>query len=80
MYKTKKIKFKLNFKTKKDIYHTINIEKIMISSKQILFENYKINNKKVFDKNNIKENLSKYNYCDSSITYNKILNKYYLNL
>ncbi len=80
MYKTKKRKFKLNFKTKKDIYYTINIEKQMISSKHILFEKYKINNKKVFTENNIKENLSKYNYCDSSITYNKILNKYYLNL
>jgi putative transposase len=52
----------------------------MISSKQILFKNYKIDNKKVFTENNIKEDLSKYNYCDSSITYNKILNKYYLNL
>ena len=80
MYKTKKRKFKLDFKTKKDIYQTINIEKQMISSKQILFPNYKIDNKKVFTQNNINENLSKYNYCDSSITYNKILNKYYLNL
>lgn len=80
MYKTKKRKFKLNFKTKKEIYYTMNIEKQMISTKQILFPNYKIDNKKIFSENNIKEDLSKYNYCDSSITYNKILNKYYLNL
>ncbi len=79
-YKLKKREFNLNFKTKKDIQHTINIEKIMISTKQILFENYKIDNKKVFTENNIREDLSKYNYCDSSITYNKILNKYFLNL
>jgi putative transposase len=80
VYNKKKRVFKLKFKTKKDVFNTINIEKQMISSKQILFANYKINGKKVFTHNNINDNLDKYDYGDSSISYNRILNRYYLNL
>lgn len=72
--------FNLKFKLRKDIIQTMNIESVMISKKQVLFTNYKIDNKKVFTENNIKVNLNKYNYGDSSISYNRILNRFYLNL
>ena len=74
--------FKLKFKTKKELYQTMNIEKTSISTKNnTIFSGMKVDNKYIFKNGiNLKENISKYNYKDSSISYDKILSKFYLNL
>jgi len=79
--KTGKI-FKLKFKTKKELYQTINIEKSSMSIiNNTIFSGMKINNKYIFKNGiNLKENISKYNFKDSSISYDKTLSKFYLNL
>jgi IS605 OrfB family transposase len=79
-YKKYHIKFCLKFKTKKDKYQTMNIEKTMISNnRKSIFPKLKYENECVFK--NIKFSEKLYNdICDSSITCNIKLNKYYLNM
>jgi len=73
--------FTMKFKTKKDIYHTINIEKQTISKSNTIFSGMKIDNKYIFKKGiRLKENISKYNYGDSNISCDIKSNKYFLNL
>ncbi len=73
--------FILKYKTKKNIRQTINIEKCMISdANNTIFHKYKFNNKYVFQSMSMKEKVNKYDYGDSSITYNTILKKFTLNL
>lgn len=105
-YKKDKKPFKLKFKTKKDKYQTLNIEKCMfklfnernikknkkkknneVKNKHknmiVLFPGIKIKqNKKTESVFNIRvrENFSKLDICDSSITCNKRTNEYFLNL
>jgi IS605 OrfB family transposase len=79
-------KFTLGLKTKKDKYHTMNIEKTMIKSESnSLFSNLKDN--KLYAEKYVFRNLrtscqfNKYlNICDSSITYNQRTNEFYINL
>lgn len=80
-YNKNHIPFTLKFKSKKDIYQTINIEKSMISKDRTsIFKTLKFNNKKVFEKINFSENLIGYNILDSSISYNIRLNIFYFNM
>jgi putative transposase len=80
-YKKNHKPFTLKFKTKKDVYQTINIEKCMISKdKKSIFKNLKWNNKKVFEKINFSENINGFHILDSSISCNTRLNIYYLNI
>jgi IS605 OrfB family transposase len=80
-YKKNHKPFTLKFKTKKDVYQTINIEKCMISKdKKSIFKNLKFNDKKVFEKINFSENIYGFNILDSSISCNTRLNIYYLNI
>jgi IS605 OrfB family transposase len=80
-YKKNHKPFTLKFKTKKDVYHTINIEKTMISKdKKTIFKNLKFNNIKVFEIINFSENINGFNILDSSISCNSRLNIYYLNV
>lgn len=73
--------FNLHLKTKKDIIQTLNIEKLMISKdRKSIFSNLKINNKNIFKNLKFSENINGINILDSSISYNKILKIYYLNL
>jgi len=73
--------FTMKFKTKKDIYHTINIEKQTISKSNTIFSGFKIDNNYIFKKGTrLKENISKYNYGDSNISCDVKSNKYFLNL
>ena len=80
-YKKYKIPFDLKFKTKKDKFQTINIEKVMLNKfTNTLFSGIKINKKSLFKNIKMSENISKYDICDSSITCNIRLNEYFLNL
>ena len=80
-YKKTKKPFRLTYKSKKDIIQTINVEKCYLSKKyNTFFSNYKYNNEVIFRNIRLKENILKYDLCDSSISFNKILNKYTLNL
>jgi transposase len=78
-YVKKKRKFETSFKSKKDIKQTFNIEKCYIK-KDGIFKNNKLENKFVFRNLKMNENISDFDYCDSSITYHRILNKFTLNL
>jgi len=84
MHKKYKKPFKLKHKTRKIKYETINLEKTMINAQtNSLFYNLqnKITNEFIF--RNIKTScrFDKYkNICDSSLTWNKSLNEYYLNV
>jgi putative transposase len=79
-------KFNLGLKTKKNKYHTMNIEKSMIKSESnSLFSNLKDNKqyaeKYVFRNLRTSCQFNKYlNICDSSITYNQRTNEFYINL
>lgn len=78
--------FKLQHKTKKNKFQTINIEKCMFNKEtKTLFSNLKItdiNNKKISLFGNLKlpENINNYEMCDSSISCNVRLDEYYLNM
>lgn len=92
MYNTKNKKFKLHFKNNKKI-QTMFIEKTAFSIKNnnvSIYKNYK-NPYKIYTKNKkhknfvfrdlkISEKIHKYDICDSTISYNKYTNEYYLNL
>lgn len=72
-------KFTMKKKTKKDLLQTMNIEKLAINNNTI-FSGFRYNKEKIFDKLKMSEKLSKYNYCGSSLSYHRILNKFILNL
>ena len=74
--------FRLKFKTKKDLIQTINIEKTMLSSiNNTIFAGMKIDKKFIFkDGIRLKENIKKYDFKDSSISYDVRLSRFYLNL
>jgi putative transposase len=78
MYKKIKKPFKLKFKTKKNIEQSINLEAYMIG-KNGIFVNWQINNTPLFKNIKSSEQFMKEHY-GSTLTYNKILNTYYLNL
>ena len=74
--------FRLKFKTKKDLIQTMNIEKTMLSSiNNTIFAGMKIDKKFIFkDGIRLKENIKKYDFKDSSLSYDVILSRFYLNL
>ncbi len=81
IYKKTHKPFNLTIKTKKDNYQTFNIEKTMISkNRDSLFKNLKYKGEQVFRKIKFSESLKKYDICDSSISYNRVLKEFYLNL
>jgi len=81
VYKKNHKPFNMTIKTKKNNYQTFNIEKTMFSKdKKTLFKTLKYDGDYVFKKIKFSENLNKYNICDSSISYNRILKEFYLNL
>jgi len=75
-------KFTMKFKTKKNIYQTINIEKTSISKiSNTIFSGLKIGKENIFKSGiRLKEKVSKFNYGDSNISCDIRNNKYYLNL
>ena len=79
-----KIPFELKIKTKKNKIQTMNIENTMISEKtNSLFYNLKDQqlNKYIFRNLKTSCKFDKYsNICDSSITFNKMINEFYINL
>ena len=92
-FKKNRKPFELKPKTKKNKFQTMNIEKTMFNIKTknknknsskcdfILFPSIKNKDKtKSLFTIKIKQNISKYDCCDSSITCNKSTNEYYLNL
>lgn len=81
-YKKKKKVFKLKFKTKKNKYQTMNIEKGMINQRSnTLFTRMKYKDESIFKRVKSSFIFSEYkNICDSSITYVNKLNEFYLNL
>ena len=80
-YKKYHFIFQLKHKSKKDIYQTIQIEKLMFNNKRTtLFTNLKYEDKKVFEKIKFSESFKNLDICDSSISYNIKLNEFYLNL
>ena len=79
-YRKTKKPFKFSYKTKKDIFQTINLEKCMISEKTNgIFVNWKIKNKFVFKKLNTSERFMK-TFKGCSITYHTVLNTFHLNM
>jgi len=77
----KKKKFTLKMKTKKDLVNTLKIEKSSFSDKfKSIFVNYKINDNYVFRNLKMSDNITNYNYGDSSISYHRILDVFMLNL
>lgn len=79
-FKTKR-PFKFNYKSKKDIYQTINLETQMISAfRNGLFTSWKINGTTIFKNIKTHDKFKNYNIQDSSITYHTVLKKYILNL
>jgi len=70
---------KMQMKTKKDQCQTLLIEKCYIK-KNGIFPLYKYNDKYIFRNIRMKENIDKFNYTSSSITYHKILGTFTLNL
>jgi IS605 OrfB family transposase len=74
-------KFELKKKTKKDKYQTMNIEKVMLNKEtKTLFGGIKKNKKSVFKNIKLVEDIKRYKICDSSISYNRQLGEYVLNL
>lgn len=74
-------KFNMKLKTKKDLVQTILIEKPVFQKKwKTLFSTYKIDGKYVFRNLKMSDDIWKYNFCDSSLTYHRILNTITLNL
>lgn len=79
-FKTRK-PFKFNYKSKRDIVQTINIEKQMISKKSNgLFSRWKINNNIIFKNIKTHDKLADFEIQDSSISYHTVLKSYILNL
>lgn len=74
--------FKMTYKSKKDIIQTMNIEKTSLSiNKNTIFAGMKVDEEYIFKNGiNLKEKISKFDYCDSSLSYDIRLNKFYLNL
>ena len=76
----KGIRFQFKYKSKKELYQTVNLEKTMISTKYNgIFSGWKINEKHLFKHINTSENI-KGDILGSSITYHKILNSFVLNI
>jgi len=77
----KQSKFTMRMKTKKNLVNTIKIEKQTISSKyKSIFSGYKLDNKYVFRDLKMSDDITKYNYGDSTISYHRILDIFTLNL
>ena len=73
--------FTFNYKSKRDIIQTINIEKQMISKKSNgLFVGWKINNNSIFKNIKTHDKLADFEIQDSSISYHTVLKSYILNL
>jgi len=73
--------FKFNYKSKKEIYQTINIEKnVFPCNSNGLFSRWKIQGSYVFRDINTHDNFKDYEIHDSSITYHRILKTFVLNL
>lgn len=80
VFKKNKKPFTLRFKTKKNIYQTINLEENMINKKNHLFTNWKINGIYMFRNIKSSEKFNKYNIRGSTLTYHTVLKTYTLNL
>lgn len=79
-FKTKR-PFIFKYKTKKDIYQTINIESNMISKKHNgFFTMWQINGIPLFKNIRTHDKINKYKFQDSSITYHTVLKTFVLNL
>lgn len=79
-YKKNNKPFVLKFKTKKNKHQTINIEQNMLNKKtKTLFSGIRENKKSIFCLK-MKENITMYNICDSSISCNVRTSEYFLNL
>jgi putative transposase len=70
----------MNMKTKKDLVQTLRIEKVSISKENKLFKNYKLNGEYIFRDMKMSDDIGKYDFCDSSISYHRILKTITLNL
>ena len=80
-YKKYKKNFNFKFKSKKQLIHTINLEKCMIKGeKNSIFNNWIINNKYLFRNLKTSEQLKKYDILGSSISYHTILKEYHMNV
>ena len=80
-YKKTGKKFQMAFKSKNNIYQTINLEKSMVSGKtNSIFGGFKSNRKLIFKNLKTSEKINKYDYCGSSLTYHSVLSEYTLNL
>jgi putative transposase len=72
-------KFKMKKKTKKDLRQTFKFEKYMLNQEGMI-PNFKYKGKYIFRKIKKSEKIGNCNYCDSSITYHRVLNTFTLNL
>jgi len=73
--------FQFTYKSKKELIHTINLEKVMINSKDNgLFVKWKIDNEYMFKNLNSSEKFNENNIIGSSLSYHKILKTFTLNL
>ena len=80
-YKKNNKPFELKFKTKKNKKQSVNIEKVMLNKNtNTLFAGIKENKKSIFGNIKMREKISNFDTCDSSISHNVKLNEYYLNL
>ena len=80
-YKKYKKKFDFKFKSKKQLIHTINLEKCMIrGNKNTIFNNWSIKNKYIFRNLKTSEQLKKYDILGSSISYHTVLKEYHMNI
>lgn len=71
--------FKMKYKTKKNLVQTMNIGKDMMG-KTGIFPRLEYKGKYIFKELNMSESYKKFDYCGSSISYHRRLNKYTLNL
>jgi putative transposase len=77
----KKSKFTMRMKAKKNLVNTIKIEKQTISNKyKSIFTGYKLDGKYIFRDLKMSDDITKYNYGDSTISYHRILDAFTLNL
>jgi transposase len=77
----KNSKFTMKMKTKKDLLNTIKIERQTISKKNgCIFSGYKLNGQYVFRKMKMSEDITKYDFGDSTLSYHRILDEFTLNL
>lgn len=80
-YKKNKKPFEFKFKTRKDKFQTIDLEKCMITDRNSLFHNFKGDEERpIFRDLKTSERFNKYNYGDSSLTYNTCTKEAYINL